>query len=180
MDRNWIKWAIAYHGINSKNKSDIIKKLLKYIVIKKDLKKAISKIKEKSNDKRNWGKVGKGIFLTPNIRIAEQYTDIISFNKKKYKVLLMARVYIKGIREPENSQFWVLDDKNFLEINNKDKLISLLLFLLFLLFFFLLKFFSISSNSFLDIIPPLYNLCFEQLFSDFLFNALYIIVIYVK
>ena len=106
------KWAIAYHGINSKNKSDIIKKLLKYIIIKKDLKKAISEIKKTSNDKRNWGKVGKGIFLTPNIRIAEQYTDIISFNKKKYKVLLMARVYIKGIREPENSQFWVLDDKN--------------------------------------------------------------------
>ncbi len=24
----------------------------------------------------------------------------------------MARVYIKGIREPENSYFWVLDEKN--------------------------------------------------------------------
>ena len=109
---NSSKWAIAYHGISSKNSSDMIMKLLKYIIIKKDLKKAISKIKSNSNDKRNWGKVGKGIYLTPNIRIAEQYTGIISFKEKKYKVLLMARVYIKGIREPENSHFWVLDDKD--------------------------------------------------------------------
>jgi hypothetical protein len=109
---NSSKWAIAYHGLSSKNKADIIKKLLKYIIVKKDLKKAISKIGETVNDKRNWGKVGEGIYLTPNIRIAESCTKIISFNNKKYKVLLMSRVYIKGIREPEDSHFWVLDEKD--------------------------------------------------------------------
>jgi hypothetical protein len=108
---NSSEWAIAYHGLSPKNKADIIKKLLKYIIVKKDLKKAISKIGKKVNEKPNWGK-GKGIYLTPNIGIAESCTGIISFNNKKYKVLFMSRVYIKGIREPENSNFWVLDVKD--------------------------------------------------------------------
>ena len=109
---NSSEWAIAYTGLSPRNKASLIKKLLKYIIVKKKLNIAISKINCESNDKRNWGKVGKGIYLTPNIRIAEQYTNIISFNNKTYKVLFMARVYIKGIREPENSYFWVLDEKN--------------------------------------------------------------------
>ena len=106
------EWAIAYHGISSKNRQNIIMNLLKNIIIKKNLSKAISKIHSNSNDKRNWGKVRDGIYLTPNIRIAERYTGIISFNNKRYKVLLMARVYIKKIREPENTYFWVLDDED--------------------------------------------------------------------
>ena len=109
---NSSEWAIAYTGLSPRNSTSLIKKLLKYIIVKKKLNIAISKINCESNDKRNWGKVGKGIYLTPNIRIAEQYTNIISFNNKTYKVLFMARVYIKGIREPENSYFWVLDEKN--------------------------------------------------------------------
>ena len=116
---NWLinnsdssEWAIAYHGISPKNSPNIIKKLLKYIIIKNDLSIAICNMENKSNDKRNWGKVGSGIYLIPNIKIAENYTRTITFNNKKYKVILMARVYIKGIREPENSNFWVLDPKN--------------------------------------------------------------------
>ena len=105
------EWAIAYHGISPKIQSNIVKKLLKYIITKNSLKKDISKIKSNINDKRNWGKVGDGIYLTPNITIAEHYTGIIPFNNKRYKVLFMARVYIKGIREPEHSNFWVLDEK---------------------------------------------------------------------
>ena len=105
------EWAIAYHGISPKIQSNIVKKLLKYIITKNSLKKDISKIKSNLIDKRNWGKVGNGIYLTPNITIAEHYTGIIPFNNKRYKVLFMARVYIKGIREPEHSNFWVLDEK---------------------------------------------------------------------
>ena len=40
------------------------------------------------------------------------HLDKFEKDNKKYKVILMARVYIKGIREPENSNFWVLDPKN--------------------------------------------------------------------
>ena len=106
------EWAIAYHGINPKNSSNKVNQLLKYIITKNDyLNNAVSSIKSDSNDKRNWSKIGKGIYLTPNITIAEHYTGIIPFNNKRYKVLFMARVYIKGIREPEHSNFWVLDEK---------------------------------------------------------------------
>ena len=108
---NSSEWAIAYHGISPKFQSNIVKKLLKYVITKNSLKMDISKIKSDLNDKRNWGKVGDGIYLTPNITIAEHYTGIIPFNNKRYKVLFMARVYIKGIREPEHSNFWVLDEK---------------------------------------------------------------------
>ena len=105
------EWAIAYHAINPKNESFVIK-ILQYIILTKNLDKAISKIRYDSNDKRHWGKIGEGIYLIPKIEIAEQYTGVISFKNKKYKVLLMAKVYIKGIREPENSYFWVLDNKH--------------------------------------------------------------------
>ena len=118
------EWAIAYHGINPKLSSDKVKKILNYI-IKERKGFPISKMKNESNDKRHWGKVGDGVYLSPNIKIAEYYTGIVSFNDKKYKVLLMAKVYIKGIREPEKTNFWVLDEKNiriyrilFKEINN--------------------------------------------------------------
>ena len=108
---NLSEWAIAYHGISSKISSDSIKKLLKYIITKNGIKIAISKMKSNSNDERHWGKVGEGIYLSPKIKTAEHYTGTISFNNKRYKVLLMAKVYIKGIREPEFSNFWVLDSK---------------------------------------------------------------------
>ena len=106
------EWAIAYRGISPSNQSNKINQLLKYIITKRDLNNAISTINEKTNDIRNWGKVGKGVYLTPNIRIAEKLTKIISVNNKKYKVLFMARAYIKEIREPENTYFWVLNKEN--------------------------------------------------------------------
>ena len=112
LNNNYSGWAIAYHSISSKLSSNIIKKLLNSIITKDGIKKGISNFKSESNDKRNWGKVGKGIYLTPNIKTAEKTTGIISFNNKKYKVIFMAKVYIKGIREPENSNLWVLDEKN--------------------------------------------------------------------
>ena len=41
-------------------------------------------------------KIGAGYYLTPNIDIAEKYTSYILFNKKKYKIALMAKVLISG------------------------------------------------------------------------------------
>ena len=108
---NSSEWAIAYHGISQKNSEESNERIIKYIITKNGIKSSISKIKSDSNDKRNWGKVGEGIYLSPKIKTAENYTGIISFNNKKYKVLFMAKVFIKGIREPEYSNFWVLDEK---------------------------------------------------------------------
>ena len=109
---NLSEWAIAYHGISQKISEEKNRKIIKYIITKNGIKNAISKMKSNSNDKRNWGKVGDGIYLSPKIKTAENYTGIISFNNKKYKVLFMVKVLIKGIREPEYSNFWVLDEKD--------------------------------------------------------------------
>ena len=49
--------------------------------------------------------------MTPNIKVAEKYTQTISFNNKKYKVLLMAKVKIDKIREPKGTNFWVLNNE---------------------------------------------------------------------
>ena len=50
--------------------------------------------------------------MTPYIKIAEKYTQNITFSNKKYKVLLMAKVKIDKIREPKGTNFWVLDDED--------------------------------------------------------------------
>ena len=112
---NQSEWAIAYHGINSKYGSNNIKILLNNIIMNDGLKYAISDFKSQSHDKRSSNIIGKGIYLTPFIKIAESYTGIISFNKKNYKVVLMSKVKIKKIREPEGTKFWVLD-KDYIRI----------------------------------------------------------------
>ena len=112
LNNNFGEWAIAYHNISSKLSSDKIKKILNDIITNNGLIKGISNFRKESHDKRHWGKVGEGIYLTPSIKNAEKYTGIISFNNKKYKVILMAKVYIKGIREPEYTNFWVLNKEN--------------------------------------------------------------------
>ena len=64
----------------------------------------------KYEDKRHIGKrVGTGVYLTPNLKILENYCGIITYNKKKYLVALMTKVKIDKIREPKDINFiWVL------------------------------------------------------------------------
>ena len=108
---NKSEWAIAYRGITSKNNSKYtIKDYLKYFIVKGNLKIAETNNGEKINDKRHWRTVGKGIWMTPSINIAEKYTQTILFNEKTYKVLLMAKVKIDKIREPIGTNFWVLNN----------------------------------------------------------------------
>ena len=117
---NWLEdisnnseWAIAYKGIgyNKDNKSGKIFNFLKYFILK-DFNIVINSFQSKLNDIRHGGEVKDGIYLTPYINIAEKYTDCISFNNQKYKVLLMAKVKIDKIREPEGSNFWVLNNED--------------------------------------------------------------------
>ena len=104
------EWAIAYRGIGTNISSNDVKIYLRYF-IEKGLNIAKSSSKSESNDKRRWKKVGEGIYMTPYIKIAEKYTQNITFNNKKYKVLLMAKVKIDKIREPKGTNFWVLNNE---------------------------------------------------------------------
>ena len=113
---NWLEdicynseWAIAYRGISSKDPNFIKKKLIEFIE-SLDLKSAFMIFKKKMKDKRHWKFIENGIYMTPNIKVAEKYTQTISFNNKKYKVLLMAKVKISEIQQPKGSKFWILNN----------------------------------------------------------------------
>ena len=115
-DDNWLEdisnkseWAIAYRGIFSRNE-DKMKDFIKYFIEKQDLIIVKTTIKEQINNTRRWKSINEGVYMTPYIKIAEKYTQSISFNNKKYKVLLMAKVKINQIVEPEGSNFWILNN----------------------------------------------------------------------
>ena len=103
------EWAIAYRGIFSKDENKM-KGLIKYYIEKQDLKIAETTIKGQIYNRRRWKSINKGVYITPYIKVAEKYTQSISFNNKKYKVLLMAKVKIGQIVEPEGSDFWILNN----------------------------------------------------------------------
>lgn len=109
---NSSKWAIAYHGVGQKLSSENIKELLNKIVKENKLIQGDTQLKAHSKDIRHPGKkIGVGVYLTPDINIAEKFSGIIYFNKKKYKVVIMARVLINKIKEPEDIKFWILIPK---------------------------------------------------------------------
>ena len=103
------EWAIAYRGIFSKDENKM-KGLIKYYIEKQDLKIAETTIKGQIYNRRRWKSINKGVYITPYIKVAEKYTQSISFNNKKYKVLLMAKAKIGQIVEPEGSDFWILNN----------------------------------------------------------------------
>jgi hypothetical protein len=103
------EWAIAYRGIFSIDENKM-KGLIKYYIEKQDLKIAETTIKGQIYNRRRWKSINKGVYITPYIKVAEKYTQSISFNNKKYKVLLMAKVKIGQIVEPEGSDFWILNN----------------------------------------------------------------------
>jgi hypothetical protein len=116
-DNNWLKkennlWAIAYYGFGKYLSSEEIGNMLNNVIVKREFKRELS-IKCKDFDIRHKPKrIGVGIYLTPNVNIAENNSGTFVFNRKKYKIVLMAKVPIKKIKEPEDHSFWILDDKD--------------------------------------------------------------------
>ena len=102
------KWAIAYYSVGQSCSSNKIKELINNIITKDGLNKGENQFKCSSQDKRHPNKkIGVGIYLTPDINIAEKFSGKITINNKKYKVVLMARVLIDQIREPPDINFWI-------------------------------------------------------------------------
>jgi len=110
-NNNWLKdntksskWAIAYYTLSSNE----IGKVLKNIVTKKGLIEVNNKRKYKKHpDKQN----GEDIYLTPFIDIAENSAGIILLNNKNYKIVLMAKVLINKIKETNDTNYWMLNQK---------------------------------------------------------------------
>ena len=114
------KWANAYYFFGNNLNSEKIKIQLKDIImndnllIEENFQEKIWNFDKRSSE---FERIGKGFYLSPDINIAEKYTGIISFNKKKYKMILMARVLISSIKEPDdNSGFWIILNKKNIRI----------------------------------------------------------------
>ena len=68
------------------------------------------------NRRTNNQRIGKGYYLCSDINRAEKNTGYIYFNNKKYKILLMAKVLIESIKEPDDGSFWIIKNKENIRI----------------------------------------------------------------
>ena len=107
--------ALAYYGFKGMNPRNI-KMMINNIIMGKGFNIDCDlQPKCRFFDKRKPKKyVGNGIYLTPKINIIEKNTGIVYFNKKAYKIALMAKVLTDKIRQPDND-YWILD-KDDIEI----------------------------------------------------------------
>ena len=102
---------IAYLTFNKKLNKEPLQKILNEIIENQNLDKLEYQSKKKEYDKRNWSAVGKGIYLFPNIEIAEKYTGTFDINNKKYKIVLLVKVVKDKIKEPKHNKLgcWVVE-----------------------------------------------------------------------
>ena len=108
------KWAVAYYGFPKYLQEKDVKNKLKDIVEnnKFEIEENLQINFCHSWDKRHEGKkVGNGFYLSPNINLVEGYSKAILFNKKKYKIIIMAKVLIKNIKEPKYFNYWIINKK---------------------------------------------------------------------
>jgi hypothetical protein len=103
------EWMIAYYGVGGKLPSDSVKQKI-INLIKKGIYEGKNQKKMSSTDIRHKGKVGKGVYLTPNINFVENYCGIIIFNGNQYRVALMVKVKNDKIKQPaDNNNIWVVN-----------------------------------------------------------------------
>ena len=102
---------IAYLTFNKKLNKEPLQKILNEIIEKQNLDCLEKQSEKKEFDKRNWSAVGKGIYLFPNIEIAEKYTGTFDINNKKYKIVLLVKVVKDKIKEPKHNKLgcWVVE-----------------------------------------------------------------------
>ena len=102
---------IAYLTFNKKLNKEPLQIILNEIIENQNLDKLEYQSKKKEYDKRNWSAVGKGIYLFPNIEIAEKYTGTFDINNKKYKIVLLVKVVKDKIKEPKHNKLgcWVVE-----------------------------------------------------------------------
>ena len=86
--------------------------MLKSIIVKDEFKIELSVKSTELDIRHNGEKIGEGIYLSPNVNIAEKCSGTFILNKKNYKIVLMARVYVKNIREPKDHSFWILNKED--------------------------------------------------------------------
>ena len=105
------EWCVAYHGVgrfleSSDNVKDVTGK-----IIKGTFKAGQNQVHRNCENINKPGtKVGEGVYCTPNVDTALQYSGKSEINGKIYQTVLMVRVKPKAIRECEDSgDYWVVN-----------------------------------------------------------------------
>ena len=105
------EWCVAYHGVGRFQNSDKVKNITGIIYKGNYFKPGEAQVYESSDDENHPGeKVGKGVYCTPKIAIAEGYAGNSEINGILYKTVLMVRVNPDKIRYSKNMKdYWVVD-----------------------------------------------------------------------
>ena len=116
-DNEWIgmkntpgEWCVAYHGVGRNKSSEEVKKIVA-LIITSTFKQGEGQIYENKKDIYHEGKkVGKGVYCTPKIEIAESFSGISEINGNKYRTVLMTRVKPDKIRSPKGKEdYWIVN-----------------------------------------------------------------------
>ena len=121
-DNTWIgmenikgEWCVAYHGVGQSEEPNKVKDIVSKIIRDK-FKPGMGQVHEDCDDNNHPGKkVGKGVYCTPHIKTAEDYSGTSEINGQKYKTVLMVRVKPDAIRccNCEYAKdYWVVDGTN--------------------------------------------------------------------
>ena len=112
MDNSEGEWNVAYHGIGRGQSSSDVKKIVG-LIYKGSFKKGSGQVHKDCNDKFHSGKVGEGVYCTPNIKTAEEYCGTSEINGKSYKTVLMVRVNPDAVRSCNDcnyaQDYWVVN-----------------------------------------------------------------------
>ena len=105
------EWCVAYHGVgrfleSSDNVKDVTGK-----IIKGTFKAGQHQVHRNCENINKPGtKVGEGVYCTPNVDTALDYSGKSEINGKIYQTVLMVRVKPKAIRECKDSgDYWVVN-----------------------------------------------------------------------
>ena len=116
-DTDWLandgrngEWAVAYHGFGCRMHPDQIKQIIKTIV-HDNLKPGSGQAFAGARDSRHSGQLcGNGVYITPDLNVATQYSGTINLGGKIYRLVIMVRVNPSYIREPETHKgYWIAD-----------------------------------------------------------------------
>ena len=105
------EWCVAYHGVGRSQNSEQVKNITGIIYKGNYFKPGGGQAYEFSDDENHPGeKVGKGVYCTPKIDIAEGYAGNSEINGILYKTVLMVRVHPDKIRYSKNMKdYWIVD-----------------------------------------------------------------------
>ena len=104
------EWCVAYHGVGRDLEPEEVKKV-SGLIYKGTFKVGKNQYYEDYDDMFHPGnRIGKGVYITPFIKTAEEYAGIAEINGIKYKTVIMVRVKPEAIRCPkEMKDYWIVN-----------------------------------------------------------------------